>query len=213
MRDLRKEYTRGGLDETNLVDDPMVMLQRWFDQAIQSVDVDWLEPNAATLATASASGQVSARIVLVKGIDAQGVLFFTNYNSPKGRQLAEHPQAALVLYWPHLQRQVRIEGMVSRVSRELSCEYFHSRPRGSQISAAVSEQSSVVPNRAFLEERAAELERQLAGAEVPVPEDWGGYRLEPTEFEFWQGRENRLHDRFRYRLQADRSWHHERLAP
>jgi pyridoxamine 5'-phosphate oxidase len=174
--------------------------------------VDWFAPTAATRATSSADGHVTARIVLVKGVDQDGLLFFTNYDSPKGRQLTENPRAALVLYWPHLERQVRVEGRVGKISREASNEYFHSRPRGSQIGAVVSAQSQVIADRLVLEQRAAELEQQLAGAEVPLPDYWGGYRLEPDCLEFWQGRENRLHDRFRYRRQAG-LWLRERLAP
>ncbi len=212
MHDLRKQYTMSGLSEQDLLPDPLSQLKLWFDKALETNPVDWLEPNAVTLATASRGGDVTARIVLLKGIDQRGLFFYTNFDSAKGQQLAENPRAAVVAYWPHLERQVRIEGSTQRVSRELSEEYFHSRPRGSQIGAAISQQSQVMGSREELERRAAELEAQLQVRPVPLPDNWGGYRLEPTCFEFWQGRTNRLHDRIRYRRNGD-EWVRERLAP
>lgn len=212
MHDLRKQYTRDGLNDAAMLADPIDQLQVWFNDALTAVSVDWFEPNAATLATAGADGRVTARIVLLKGLDQHGLLFYTNYESPKGRQLAENPHAAIVIYWPHLERQVRIEGTVSQVPREMSESYFHSRPRGSQIGAAISSQSSVVPGREYLESAAAALEQRLQGGDVPLPDHWGGYRLHPTVCEFWQGRTNRLHDRIRYR-RTDTQWVRERLAP
>jgi pyridoxamine 5'-phosphate oxidase len=212
MHHLRRHYTLGGIDEHQMLDDPVDQLQLWFDEAIKSCPVDWFEPNAATLATASRDGQVTARIVLLKGLDQHGLFFFTNYDSPKGQQLAENPRAALVIYWPHMERQVRVEGSVERVSREMSATYFQSRPRGSQISAAISPQSVVLPSRAHLDELAAAKEHELQGGPVPLPANWGGYRLQPDMLEFWQGRENRLHDRIRYRRDAAQ-WIRQRLAP
>ncbi len=212
MRDYRRQYVMHGLTEAELQDDPLHQLRVWFDQAVTHAPAKWIEPNAATLATASSAGYVTAHIVLLKGIDEGGVLFFTNYDSPKGKQLADNPQAAIVAYWPFLERQVRIEGQVAKISRHASLEYFHSRPRGSQIGAVVSSQSTVIANRAELERRADDLEQQLGDAAVPLPDCWGGYRLKPSVFEFWQGREDRLHDRFRYRRQDGR-WIRERLSP
>lgn len=212
MQDLRKQYTQGGLTTADLSDDPLEMLKQWFEVALASNPVDWLEPNAMTLATSTPDGHVTARIVLLKGIDAKGLLFFTNYESPKGRQLAANPRASLVMYWPHLERQVRVEGRVERVTRAESEAYFHSRPRGSQIGAVISEQSAVIEADEDLAVKARQLEERLQGATVPLPDSWGGYRLIPDRFEFWQGRENRLHDRFVYERQ-ETGWNRSRLAP
>ncbi|MBJ42990.1 MAG: pyridoxamine 5'-phosphate oxidase [Planctomycetaceae bacterium] len=212
MEDLRKQYTLAGISDAELLDDPIEQLRQWFQIAQDHVPADWVEPNAVTLATASLDGRVSARMVLLKGIEPSGVLFYTNYDSQKGRQLAENPYAALVLYWPYLERQVRIVGGVEMTDRETSERYFHSRPRGSQIGAAISAQSAPIDGRGWLERRAAELEAKLEGKTVPVPENWGGYRLQPNELEFWQGRENRLHDRIRY-LRSGSEWQRCRIAP
>jgi pyridoxamine 5'-phosphate oxidase len=212
MRDLRRQYGQGGLNELDLHDDPLEQLRIWLDEALASRTVDWQELNAATLATSSADGYVTARMILLKGVEEGGLLFFTNYDSLKGRQLAENPRAAIVIFWPHVERQVRVEGAASKISREASLEYFHSRPRGSQIGAVISAQSTVIDDRRELDKRAGELQRELGDEPVPMPLNWGGYRLEPTLLEFWQGRENRLHDRIRYRLQQD-CWMRERLAP
>ena len=212
MHDMRRQYTMGGIDESALLECPLAQLDQWCQIAIQNNEVDWFEPTAMTLATASRDGQVSARIVLLKGIDDRGAMFYTNYESAKGHQLLENPHASLVLFWPHLEQQVRLEGSVERVSRELSEKYFHSRPRGSQIGAVISPQSQVIGSRAELEKKVVELESQLNGAPVPLPSFWGGYRLVPVRVEFWQGRENRLHDRVRYVNEAGK-WRRERLAP
>jgi pyridoxamine 5'-phosphate oxidase len=166
-----------------------------------------------SLATATPDGKPAVRIVLLKGLSEQGFSFFTNYASEKGRQIEANPHAALVLFWVQLERQIRIEGRVERTSREESEEYFHSRPRGSQLSAWASRQSDVIDARRVLEARLAKMEERYAGGEVPLPPHWGGYRLVPDTIEFWQGRANRLHDRFRYRRQEDGSWLIERLAP
>lgn len=212
MHELRKQYTRGGLNDQDMLDDPLDQLKLWFELAVQEVDVDWFEPNAVTLATASPEGDVTARIVLLKGVDERGLLFYTNYESPKGKQLEQNPLAAIVVYWPHLERQIRVEGKVEKTTREMSERYFHSRPRGSQISAAISDQSAEVASRGELEAKAKELEESLRGQTVPLPETWGGYRLEPLRFEFWQGRENRLHDRYQYDRDGA-TWKRVRLAP
>jgi pyridoxamine 5'-phosphate oxidase len=210
LGDLRVDYRRGGLSESDVDPDPIVQFQRWFAQARQAVSK---EPNAMTLATATAEGQPSARIVLLKGVDANGFTFYSNYESQKGRELLENPHAALVFYWAELERQVRIQGTVEKVSREESEAYFHSRPRGSQLGALASRQSRVIAGRQALEERLAQLEQNLGGAAVPLPEDWGGFRLRPESIEFWQGRPNRLHDRLRYLKDGDGNWRVERLSP
>ena len=212
MEDLRKQYTLDGLNDDEVFVDPFEQLRQWFKIAQDHVPAKWTEANTMTLATSSADGYVTARIVLLKGVDDRGLLFFTNYDSRKGRQLAENPCAAVVLFWPYLERQVRAEGTVERVSRESSKKYFHSRPRGSQIGAVISKQSQVLEDRRQLEQLAADLDAKLGSGEVPLPENWGGYRLLPSCFEFWQGRENRLHDRIRYRRLND-AWCRDRLAP
>ena len=200
------------LRRSDLNPNPFEQFRRWFQDASEAVTVDWLEPNAMALATSSPSGEVSVRIVLLKEIEDHGLVFFTNYDSRKGREIAENPQAAVVIHWPHLARQVRVEGNVSRVDRKTSESYFYSRPRGSQISAAISDQSVVIPDRKSLEQLAEQLAGTSEGKPVPIPQNWGGYRLTPHRFEFWQGRDNRLHDRFRFTLEGGR-WSIERLAP
>jgi len=172
-----------------------------------------LDVNAMTLATADKDGRPSARIVLLKGIDERGFIFFTNYGSRKARELAENPQAALVFYWGTLERQVCVTGRVSRISREESGAYFKTRPRGSRLAAWASDQSEVVADRSVLERKWKEQQAAFPGGEIPLPESWGGFALDPERIEFWQGRPNRLHDRFRYSRQPDRTWRIERLAP
>ncbi|ACZ39835.1 pyridoxamine 5'-phosphate oxidase [Sphaerobacter thermophilus] len=209
LRTLRKEDVEVGLNEADLADDPFTQFNRWLSEALAR---DVPEPNAMTLATATGDGVPSARVVLLRGFDERGFVFFTNYESQKGRELAENPRAALVFHWPALGRQVRITGEVSRVSREESEAYFHTRPRGSQLSAWASEQSAVIPDRATLEERLREIEQRFP-EEVPLPPFWGGYRVSPTAIEFWQSRRSRLHDRLRYTRQPDGTWRIERLSP
>ena len=206
---MRREYTREALTEADVDADPVVQFGRWFEQAEQA---GLLEPTAMTLATATLDGRPSARMVLLRGFDERGFCFYTNHESRKGVELAANPRAALVFWWGELERQVRIEGPVAPTSRAESEAYFHSRPPGSQLSAAASPQSRVIQDRAVLERRVAELAADSADGQVPLPDFWGGYRLTHEVVEFWQGRPNRLHDRLRYRRAGD-GWKIERLAP
>jgi len=172
-----------------------------------------MEINAMTLATADKSGRPSARVVLLKGVDERGFIFFTNYESRKARELDENPQAALAFYWADLERQVSVAGVVERLAREESEGYFRTRPRGSRIAAWASKQSEVLPDRGTLESKWQQLEKEYSGEEVPMPPFWGGYVLRPERIEFWQGRPSRMHDRFRYTRRPDKSWQIERLSP
>jgi pyridoxamine 5'-phosphate oxidase len=199
----------GELREDAVDPDPLAQFARWYDEA-RHAGVH--QPEAMTIATATPDGRVSARMVLLRGVDEDGFVFYTNYASRKGRELAANPHAALVFHWGDQERQVRIEGTVRRTSRERSRAYFDGRPFGSRVSAAVSPQSEVVASRAELEDRAAELAARHADGAVPLPDDWGGYVVVPETFEFWQSRADRLHDRLRYR-RADGTWVLERLAP
>lgn len=212
---LRLRHEAEGLDESELADDPFEMFHNWFNVAQELVPGAWLEPNAMTLSTSDGAGDVSGRIVLLKKIDAHGFYFFTNYGSDKGKQLLQCPRAALTFHWPYLGRQVRITGSVEKTAPEISAEYFHSRPRGSQISAVASDQSCVIKNRAQLEARFAEIEQKYVNQEIPLPDYWGGFVLVPDNIEFWQGRDNRMHDRLKYsRKSATTSqWIIHRLAP
>jgi pyridoxamine 5'-phosphate oxidase len=209
LADLRRNYTRQGLLETDTDPDPVVQFQRWFDQALHGGVV---EPNAMTLATATADGYPSARIVLLKGIDSRGLTFFTNYQSRKGEELLNNPRAALVFFWHDLERQVRVEGTVVQSTREESESYFATRPRESRLGAWASKQSSIIASREELEASQREFDTLHADQEIPCPPMWGGYRVIPHTFEFWQGRPSRLHDRIRYRL-VEGVWKRERLSP
>lgn len=207
---LRREYIRAGLSEEEIQPAPVEQFRLWFDEALEA---GLYEPNAMTLATSDAAGNPSARIVLLKGYDERGFVFFTSYTGRKAAELEENPRAALVFYWGELERQVRVEGEVSRLPAEESDAYFASRPRGSRLGARVSEQSREIQSRAALEERLRELEEEYAGTEIPRPEWWGGYRVRPETVEFWQGRENRLHDRLLYACSPERGWSIHRLQP
>lgn len=208
IADIRRDYSRAVLDESHTHADPIEQFRHWLAQAIE---VQALEPTAATLATATRDAAPSARIVLVKGVDARGFTFFTDYRSRKGRELIENPRAALCVHWPEVERQVRVEGRVAQLDRAASEAYYRSRPLGSRIGAWASAQSSEITGRAELEERVESLTREL-GQDPPLPPHWGGFVLAPTSIEFWQGRASRLHDRLEYRIDGDR-WRIRRLSP
>jgi pyridoxamine 5'-phosphate oxidase len=210
LSELRKDYTLKGLTEDEMDADPIRQFSVWMDEALAARIP---EPTAMTLATATKDGKPSARIVLLKKFDSSGFVFFTNYESRKGRELSDNPVAALTFHWADLERQVRLIGAAVRVSRADSEAYFHTRPIGSQISAWASRQSRVLPNRTGLEKDVQRLEEQFRGKEIPLPSNWGGFRIIPSEIEFWQGRQNRLHDRLRYILGKNGSWILERLSP
>jgi pyridoxamine 5'-phosphate oxidase len=205
----RLEYSKAGLSEADLHADPLEQFRLWINQAMAE---KLPEPYAMTLATVSASGQPSARVVLLRGVSASGFQFFTNYQSRKGEEIAHNSKAALVFYWAEMERQIRIEGIITKTDAATSDQYFDKRPRGSQIAAVISAQSKVVPNREVLEARVEELNKQLEGKPVPRPSEWGGYQLQPESIEFWQGRPSRLHDRLRYRKEKGK-WIVERLSP
>lgn len=202
--------TQETLDEQSIDRDPIAQFQRWFADA---VDAGLPLPEAMSLSTITPEGKPTARMVLLKRVDAEGFVFFTNYRSAKARELAANPNASLVFFWPQLERQVRVEGVVSKTSAAESREYFASRPRGSQIGAWASPQSEIIPGREVLEQRRAELEETYRDREIPWPEHWGGYCLKPERIEFWTGRKDRLHDRILYVRQSDGSWNTHRLAP
>ena len=206
---LRENYTKGSLDVQDVANTPIEQFQMWFDEAIAS---QLLEPNALLLSTVSSDGKPSARIVLLKGLD-NGFKFYTNYLSRKGTELIENPNACITFFWAELERQVRIEGIIEKVSAEESDEYFESRPKGSQIGAWVSNQSLVISNREILEEREKHLIEKFGDKSIPRPPHWGGYRLVPTYIEFWQGRPSRLHDRVSYTQVENGTWKIERLSP
>ena len=208
IADIRKDYKLQSLDETDVARNPTEQFTKWWNEAINS-NID--EVNAMTLATVNKNGLPSARIVLLKGYDENGFVFFTNYLSDKGKELAHNPNAALVFFWKELERQVRIEGTVEKVSNEESDEYFASRPAGSRIGAWASHQSAVIEYRQVIEQNVKKY-TEIFGDEIPRPDNWGGYRVKPVLMEFWQGRSSRLHDRIQYRKENEQ-WIMERLAP
>ena len=209
IADLRQNYTMKRLEPSDLNSDPIEQFRTWLDEAIEA---ELLEPNAMALATVNGRGQPSARVVLLKGLDERGFVFYSNYESSKARDMTENSNVALVFNWLGLERQVRIRGEVEKVSREGSLTYFKSRPHASQLGAWASHQSRVIEGREVLEERLAELQGEYEEGEVPLPEFWGGYVVRPHEVEFWQGRPSRLHDRFLYSLDGG-TWKIERLSP
>ena len=210
LRALREEYTLGGLDEADLDPDPLAMLRRWVHDAVAA---DLRDATAMVVSTVSAEGRPSSRTVLCKGIDT-GLVFYSNYSSRKGEELAGQPWCAVLFPWYQLQRQVRVEGRVEKVSEEESAAYFATRPRASQLGAWASPQSRVVDDRAALDRKYAEVEARFEGREVPLPPFWGGYRVLPERLELWQGRAGRMHDRLRYTAVPTRdAWHVQRLAP
>lgn len=211
IADIRKNYARQALTEDAVSLKPVEQFKVWLEEAIQA---EATEPTAMVLATVSADGKPSARVVLLKDVSSDGFMFFTNYDSRKGRELAQHPFAALTFFWPALERQVRVEGKVVKAAPDVSEHYFHSRPKGSQIGAWASPQSSEIESRKQLKEADKELtERFKDTAVIPRPAHWGGYQLQPERLEFWQGRPNRLHDRIIYERQQGMSWKTKRLAP
>jgi pyridoxamine 5'-phosphate oxidase len=211
LETLREEYRRGALDESRCDTSPIAQFRRWIEQARTA---GLREPNAMTLSTATPEGKPSGRIVLLKEVSAEGFIFYTSYLSRKGQEIECNPFAALTFYWGELERQVRIEGSVTQVPRTRSERYFRSRPKGSRLGALASRQSQVVASRSPLEEKLKELQNFYSGTDdIPVPDWWGGYCVRPEVIEFWQGRENRLHDRIRYRREGEYSWTRERLSP
>lgn len=231
IADLRREYKRGSLDRADLQADPLKQFESWFSDAHPKGNRLWkiaigfykwlqivfganpIEPNVMTLATADKEGHPSARTVLLKGVDERGFIFFTNYESRKGRELTENPWASLVFYWSELERQVCISGSISKISASESEAYFKSRPRGSQLAAWSSTQSTVLKDRSELEKRFKEIEQRFNSGTIPLPPFWGGYVLNPTRVEFWQGKPSRMHDRFSYTRGTDGQWSLDRLSP
>ena len=233
IADIRRDYNLAGLRRTDLNPDPIVQFRNWLDQALGTRtsgrvrglliviyksllglgSAERIDVNAATLATADKEGRPSARVVLLKGVDQRGFIFFTNYDSRKGREIAENANVALVFYWPDQERQVCIAGQASKIPQMESDAYFKSRPRGSRLAAWASRQSQVIPDRDALETEWRTLQSKFPGEDIPTPPNWGGFVINPTRIEFWQGRPSRLHDRFRYARQPDGSWLIERLSP
>ncbi len=213
IKKLRRSYEEASLNRADLNDCPYKQFQRWFGEAKELEAPNWFEPNAMTLATADATGAATARIVLLKSVSGAGFSFFTNYESLKAKQIGVNPQGSLLFYWANMERQVRINGAIVKTDPDASDQYFYERPRGSQIAAAVSKQSQPLQQRQDLDDEVAQLTDSLSGQKVPRPDFWGGYTLQPSYFEFWQGRPNRLHDRFIYEQQPGGKWGITRLSP
>lgn len=211
LADMRREYTRDGLTEAQAPAEPFSLFNQWFEDAVKTEQLP-VEPNAMMLATADADGQPHCRVLLLKGLDERGFTFFSNYESAKGQQLLENPRAAMTFFWPALERQVRIEGRVEKVSAEESAAYYRVRPLGSRLGAWASPQSRVIDGRGELEQLLAETEQRFADSAPSCPDFWGGFRLLPSRIEFWQGRPSRLHDRLNFRSEKG-AWVRERLAP
>jgi pyridoxamine 5'-phosphate oxidase len=209
LQNLRQEYKSATLNETDVDDNPIIQFKNWFEHAVEA---KIYEPNVMTLATVDKTNRPDARIVLLKGADENGFNFFTNYLSQKGKELKRHPEASLVFYWPELERQIRIQGRVEKLDKETSEQYFNTRPMESRIGAIASPQSQIIADRAFLEERVKEVAKKHEGQQIAKPAHWGGYVVKPYRIEFWQGRENRLHDRINYEL-VKNNWVKSRLAP
>lgn len=211
LGDYRKSYEKSALMEDAISDNPMELFQKWFYEVEQSGGVD--EPNAMTVSTIGLDGFPKNRVVLLKKYTFEGFIFYTNYESEKGRAIANNPHVCISFFWPNLERQIIIKGKAEKIPENLSDGYFESRPEGSRLGAIVSDQSSVIPSRDFLEDKLKSLEKEYEGKEIERPDFWGGYIVKPISMEFWQGRPNRLHDRIRYTIQEDFDWKIERLAP
>jgi pyridoxamine 5'-phosphate oxidase len=210
LSDIRREYTKSSLDVSTVNPDPLIQFTKWFDEIIQA---QVIEPNAMHLATVNSDGRPSSRIVLLKGVENRKFLFYTNYQSKKGKELDSNPACALTFFWPDLERQVRIEGIAERVDHAIAEQYFQTRPRTSQLGAWASPQSSVINDRTILEERYLQMEKKFVNTPLlPKPHQWGGYQIDPFLFEFWQGRASRLHDRIEY-VKVENQWKINRLAP